>query len=208
MSYGGITGQAPDLNEYLPKSGGTMTGPLILSGNPSSNLEAASKRYVDSKASGFEADWKLLKSGTLQFSRTYSGYESQYLTYNTSLFDNCRAVKVKIKWYVNLKTNSAGQDAGHQISFEQASGNSDLYFVIGPNKTVNSGPYDSYKIYNNAFSRLGESPNYFSRIVFAGEDNSRFEVNGQFEARLEIDSRSEKFIYNNSQAVVEIYGKF
>ena len=31
----------------LPKSGGTMTGALILSGNPISNMGAATKQYVD-----------------------------------------------------------------------------------------------------------------------------------------------------------------
>ena len=31
----------------LPKSGGTMTGALILSGNPTSNMGAATKQYVD-----------------------------------------------------------------------------------------------------------------------------------------------------------------
>lgn len=35
-------------NAALPKSGGTMTGALTLSGNPTSNLHAATKQYVDS----------------------------------------------------------------------------------------------------------------------------------------------------------------
>ena len=34
---------------YLPKSGGTMTGNLILNANPTANLGAATKQYVDSK---------------------------------------------------------------------------------------------------------------------------------------------------------------
>lgn len=34
----------------LPKSGGTMTGALTLAGNPTENLHAATKQYVDSKA--------------------------------------------------------------------------------------------------------------------------------------------------------------
>ena len=35
----------------LPKSGGTMTGGLILNGAPTSDLQAATKKYVDEKAS-------------------------------------------------------------------------------------------------------------------------------------------------------------
>ena len=34
-------------NTYLPLSGGTMTGPITLPGNPTNNLEAATKQYVD-----------------------------------------------------------------------------------------------------------------------------------------------------------------
>lgn len=33
--------------KYLNKSGGTMTGPLVLSSDPTKNLEAATKQYVD-----------------------------------------------------------------------------------------------------------------------------------------------------------------
>lgn len=36
-----------NLSNYLAKSGGTMTGALTLSGAPTSNLEAATKKYVD-----------------------------------------------------------------------------------------------------------------------------------------------------------------
>jgi hypothetical protein len=38
MSIGGV---------YLPDAGGVMTGPLILNGDPTTNLEAATKHYVD-----------------------------------------------------------------------------------------------------------------------------------------------------------------
>ena len=34
---------------YLPLSGGTMTGPLILAADPVQPLEAATKQYVDAK---------------------------------------------------------------------------------------------------------------------------------------------------------------
>lgn len=40
------------LTGFVPISGGTMTGPLILSGNPSLPLGAATKEYVDQFASG------------------------------------------------------------------------------------------------------------------------------------------------------------
>lgn len=36
-------------NAALPKNGGTMTGPLMLSGEPTADLMAATKKYVDDK---------------------------------------------------------------------------------------------------------------------------------------------------------------
>lgn len=42
------TGQIANLtNNYLPKSGGTMTGAITLPGNPSGALQAVPKQYVD-----------------------------------------------------------------------------------------------------------------------------------------------------------------
>ena len=47
--------------------GGTMTGPLILSGEPTKELEAATKQYVDTKTATFDA--VKFTSGTLQVGR-------------------------------------------------------------------------------------------------------------------------------------------
>lgn len=38
--------------DCLPSNGGTLTGPLILNADPTSNLQAATKQYVDNKISG------------------------------------------------------------------------------------------------------------------------------------------------------------
>lgn len=44
------TGQIANLtNNYLPKSGGTMTGPITLPGNPSGALQAVPKQYADAR---------------------------------------------------------------------------------------------------------------------------------------------------------------
>lgn len=47
---GYITSQ--DITDKLDKSGGTMTGALTLSGDPTSNLHAATKQYVDNQSGG------------------------------------------------------------------------------------------------------------------------------------------------------------
>lgn len=44
------TASVPD--EYVLRSGDTMTGPLVLPGNPTQPLEAATKGYVDSRPAG------------------------------------------------------------------------------------------------------------------------------------------------------------
>ena len=41
-----------DLPAYVKKAGDTMTGPLVLPADPTENLQAATKQYVDSKAGG------------------------------------------------------------------------------------------------------------------------------------------------------------
>jgi hypothetical protein len=41
---------------YLKKAGGTMTGPLTLSGAPSSSLHATTKQYVDGNVSSLQGD--------------------------------------------------------------------------------------------------------------------------------------------------------
>lgn len=43
---------------YLAKAGGTMTGKITLDGNPSSNLHAATKQYVDGQDFGVGQTWQ------------------------------------------------------------------------------------------------------------------------------------------------------
>jgi hypothetical protein len=49
-------------NAALPKAGGTMTGAIVLPADPSTNLQAATKQYVDTVAAG-GAGAALLKTG-------------------------------------------------------------------------------------------------------------------------------------------------
>ena len=43
-------------NAALPKAGGTMTGPIVLSGNPTAALQAAPKQYIDAADAVLQAD--------------------------------------------------------------------------------------------------------------------------------------------------------
>ena len=48
-----VTGLPAALASFLPLSGGTMTGNLILNADPTVSLQAATKHYVDTVAAGF-----------------------------------------------------------------------------------------------------------------------------------------------------------
>lgn len=53
---GAVTKTHTQLNNALDKTGDTMTGPLVLSGNPSVALGAATKQYVDGYVSAVTGD--------------------------------------------------------------------------------------------------------------------------------------------------------
>jgi hypothetical protein len=60
-----------DTADLLLKSGGTMTGALTLSDNPSSSLHAATKQYVDNTASGVVAKPQVLAATSTNLNVTY-----------------------------------------------------------------------------------------------------------------------------------------
>lgn len=69
-----------EINKLLPKSGGTMTGKLTLSGDPTSNLHAATKRYVDTglneKADAQTMTTELAKKASAQDLTSHTGNKS------------------------------------------------------------------------------------------------------------------------------------
>lgn len=61
-------------NTYLKLSGGTLTGSLTLSGNPSSNLQAATKQYVDSQVGGIDPGLTMYKGTSQPSASSYNFY--------------------------------------------------------------------------------------------------------------------------------------
>jgi len=61
------------------KAGSTMTGPLTLSGAPSSNLHAATKAYVDSYASTVAADAATASAAAAAAAASYDSFDDRYL---------------------------------------------------------------------------------------------------------------------------------
>jgi hypothetical protein len=62
-----------DMGGFLPVTGGTMTGALLLYGPPANALEAASKSYVDSTLSGLSSAYLPLAGGIMSGPLTFNG---------------------------------------------------------------------------------------------------------------------------------------
>lgn len=62
-----------DLSSFLPKTGGTMTGPLILSRDPQSGLEAATQQFVLAQSSAGVPDATSSVKGKLQLAGDLAG---------------------------------------------------------------------------------------------------------------------------------------
>jgi hypothetical protein len=76
-----------DLAAKLALAGGTMTGALTLSADPSASLHAATKQYVDNTASGVVAKPQVLGATTANIDATYSNGTAGVgatLTHNTN----------------------------------------------------------------------------------------------------------------------------
>lgn len=204
MSLGGIIGQAPDLNEYLPKSGGTMTGPLVLSGNPSGNLEAASKQYVDSKAS----EWK-----EIEFLNQYADKANKgnyNLNFEFSNLLNYYELKLVLEWRIRVQSinpshqmssvNFGGLTGSVNVSVggEMVEGES-LQKIVLPNfkDQINSNG----NLITRKFFNISYEDNSFSRFVFS--------VNSEGKSSLIIPySISSYNLYKNySRCFLTLYGK-
>jgi hypothetical protein len=82
-----ISGLTSDLAAKLALVGGTMTGALTLSADPSASLHAATKQYVDNTASGVIAKPQVLGATTANINATYSNGTAGVgatLTHNTN----------------------------------------------------------------------------------------------------------------------------
>jgi hypothetical protein len=79
-AYGLGTMAGEDAGDYLPKSGGTMTGALTLSGAPSTDNQAATKKYVDDSVSALPTPMQFKgtvgTNGTIEWSALPSASSS------------------------------------------------------------------------------------------------------------------------------------
>jgi len=80
LSVDGNTGAVVLSGTYLAKAGGTMTGNLVLNADPSVNLGAATKQYVDAVAGSATA----AAASAAAAATTYDNFDDRYLGAKTS----------------------------------------------------------------------------------------------------------------------------
>lgn len=139
------------LNNKLSLSGGTLTGPLTLSGNPTSNLHAATKQYVDNKS------WLWVASHTQTF--------SNQTFYNVEMFTLDSTMQSFIKNCTILQFETIFNN----FSYQRTSGSGQLYCGIGFNsgRTTNNPDTacflanDQQQIINGTFRSLAFMESYF-----------------------------------------------
>lgn len=107
---------------YLPKSGGTMTGNLILNANPTANLGAATKQYVDNKVEASKNNIKAELNGTLLKTLSNSDLSAIADDSNISLFDGSTffydgytKVRTRLINFSMTLTNGGGNTASVQV---------------------------------------------------------------------------------------------
>ena len=138
------------LNNYLPLSGGTLTGALTLNGNPSQNNHAANKAYVDSQISGLSSVYLSLSGGTLTGPLVLSGNPTQ-------------SNQAANKQYVDdTLADAVGGITGFEVDSNDGSGYADYEALTSAHPTGKVGTF--YLVVNPDSS----APNAFDEYFWTG----------------------------------------
>lgn len=119
----------------LPTTGGTMTGPLTLSGNPSANLQAATKQYVDTAIAGIDIPESAQKySGTLPTSGWTTSGSQRYYQVSISGMTADKNILAIPQW-----TNQANQQGSwnNLVNIQSYAGYVRFYASAAPSASIN-----------------------------------------------------------------------
>ena len=119
----------------LPTTGGTMTGPLTLSGNPSANLQAATKQYVDTAIAGIDVPESAQKySGTLPTSGWTTSGSQRYYQVSISGMTADKTILVIPQW-----TNKTNQQNSwnNLVDVQSYAGYVRFYASAAPSVSIN-----------------------------------------------------------------------
>lgn len=187
---------------YLPKSGGTMTGNLILNANPTANLGAATKQYVDSKVKVLENSINTKLNGTLL--KTLSNSDLSAITNggSISLFDGSTffndgytKVRTRLINFSMILKNGAGTLTSAQVQIGSFNFSND----VRQDSTFTLSIADSSFVLN--VSGIGVNKEVYAVAPSYGQhETARIDM-----SKLTIFVNSASFRYSLS-GTVEIYG--
>lgn len=177
---------------YLQKSGGTMTGNLILNANPTANLGAATKQYVDTNVNNVKTALTpvfgdLSKNGYFKLG-DMSVVTANYIHFEyNDLYDFIDNNFSKLSEIVVLIKNSVWQNTySSQYNLMMYSGSSETVFasignttatlnmacrLLTNNVTIDSTNVKDYTLYTRSNGSLSFRSNYKSFGVRSGNTN-------------------------------------
>lgn len=188
---------------FLQKSGGTMTGNLILNANPTANLGAATKQYVDSKITTLENSINAKMNGTLL--KTLSNSDLSAITssnknislFNGNTFFNNGYTKVRTRLVNFSMTLKNDWSSPGQIQVQIGSFN--FYNEIAANTTFSLSIADSSFVLN--VSDIGASKEVYAIVPSYNKTGcKRIDM-----SKLTTNDTNGRFTYSLS-GTVEVYG--
>ena len=152
----------PGLTGCLPLTGGTLTGPLTLNGEPSGEMEAVNKGYVDGQVGGvFKkiTSAQVGSSGTITLPENLSSYEIIFLS---------------LRYKTGNGTNFYGRWSSGGTAFAQLTGNgSDFYGYALLFVKSHSGNFIGNYFHNNGrvyFGNVNQEYIISNTIYFEGAE--------------------------------------
>ena len=131
---GAVSLSAADVGA-LSTTGGTMTGALTLSGNPSTNLQAATKQYVDAAIAGIDIPESAQKySGTLPTSGWTTSGSQRYYQVSISGMTADKTLLAIPQW--SNQTNQQGS-WNNLVNIQSYAGYVRFYASAAPSVSIN-----------------------------------------------------------------------
>lgn len=154
MAMGAIMSQTPNA---VQRTGDTMTGPLILSGNPTQNLQATPKQYVDAYTGENRFKQELFKTITLT-----NSHKQEKVSLGTFPYSDGQPMPMGL--YTEVEFNNFGITTSHSQSTQ---------IVACGNVILNCGAYGTFTgvnkifrmvqyFFGNIIAYINRDENYFS----------------------------------------------